>query len=60
MASSTRISASAGTSDGVPPPKNTLVAAGMPSATRSVDLGDARVEVGVDQVVRSVHVANAQ
>ena len=33
IAASTRIRPSAGTSDGVPPPKNTLVAAGIPAAT---------------------------
>jgi len=33
MASRTCISAGAGTIEGVPPPKNTLVAGGMPDAT---------------------------
>ena len=40
MAASTRMSDAGGTSDGVPPPKNTLVAAGRPGGDGPVDVGD--------------------
>jgi hypothetical protein len=60
MWSSTLISASAGTSDGVPPPKNTLVADGMPSRRARSRSATHASRYESTRCIRSVHVANAQ